>query len=352
MHIAIFGAGSVGSYVGGMMTRAGRDVTLVDPWPDHIETMRRDGLTLSGTQGKFNMKVNCLHLHETDKLLRKPVDVAIICVKSYQTAWITTMLREYLSPNGVVVSMQNSMNEEAIAGIVGWGRTIGCIISTIGVEMVAPGKVVRSFAPAAPGYIVFRVGEVHCRPTQRAAAIAEALSAVDNAGITTNLWGERWSKLTNNAMASGIHPVSGLRTAEMFDRPDARRLSIKVAHECVKVGKALGLQLDHICGIDPELWLAAAPGARDVLAKIEEQLVKWRGRIGPKSQASTAHDIRRGRRTEIDYINGLVARKGEETGVPAPINAELTALVKKLERGEIKQGMENIEHLLAACRQA
>jgi len=345
MHIAMFGSGSIGGYVAGMMTRAGQNVTLLDSWPDHIEAMRKDGLSLSGTQGEINVKVRCLHLYESDMLLKTPVDVAILCVKSYQTAWMTMLLRDYLAPNGVVVSLQNSMNEETIASIVGWGRVLGCTISTMGTEMMAPGKILRSYA-TAPGYPVFRVGEVHCRPTKRAAAIAEALGAVDNATVTTNIWGERWSKLVSNAMASAIHPLTGLRSAQMWDHPGARRLAIRLGYEGVSVGQALGMQLEKICAIEPEVWLAAAPGAKDVIAGIEERLVSWRSRIGPNSQASTAQDYRRGRRTEIDYINGLIARKGEEAGVPAPLHAELTALVKRLERGEIKQGFDTIGHLL------
>lgn len=345
MRTAIFGSGSIGGYVGGMMARAGQDVTLIDSWPDHIEAMRRDGLSLSGTQGEFHVKVQCLHLYESDKLLRTPLDVAILCVKSYQTDWMTTLLQDYLAPNGVVLSLQNSMNEEAIANIVGWGRVLGCTISTMGTEMMGPGKILRSYA-SLPGYPVFRVGEVHCRPTKRATAIADALGAVDNSTVTTNLWGERWSKLTSNAMASAIHPLTGLRTAQMWDHPQVRRLAIQLGYEGVKVGEALGLDLEKICAIEPELWLAATPDAQDVIAKIEERLVSWRSRIGPNSQASTAQDFRRGRRTEIDYINGLVARKGEEAGVPAPLHAQLTALVRRLELGEIQPGLDTIAHLL------
>lgn len=126
-HIVIIGAGAVGGYVGGHLTRAGEDVSLVDPWPQHVEVMREHGLSLSGTQGEHTVRVNALHVTDVQRLCRKPIDIAVICTKSYDTAWATAMARQYLAPAGYVVSMQNSINEEEIAGVVGWGKTVGCM---------------------------------------------------------------------------------------------------------------------------------------------------------------------------------------------------------------------------------
>lgn len=327
------------------MAKSGTDVTLIDAWPEHINAIREHGLHVTGTQGTFHVPVKALHLHEVRRLQASPIDVAMLCVKSYDTSWMTHLLRDYLSPGGIVVSVQNGMNEESIASVVGWGRVLGCIVNTIGVELVKPGEVLRWMAPAGPGYIVFRVGEVHGRATKRAQRVADALSAVDNAGVTTNLWGERWSKLVNNAMASAIGPLTGMSVREMFGNHATRRLSIRLGFEAIRVGDALGFPLEKICAMAPELWLEAGDGSSEALARIEQGLISWQERIGPEGQASTLHDIRRGRRTEIDSINGLVAQKGAEAGVAVPLHAELTALVKKLERGEFPQGMESIAHL-------
>jgi 2-dehydropantoate 2-reductase len=80
-------AGGVGAYVGGHLARAGEDVTLIDPWPEHIETMKHNGLNLSGTQGEHTVRVNALHPHEVQSLHKTPVDIAFICTKSYDTVW-------------------------------------------------------------------------------------------------------------------------------------------------------------------------------------------------------------------------------------------------------------------------
>lgn len=347
MHIAVFGAGSVGGYVGGMMAKAGLDVTLVDGWSEHIMAIRQHGLRLSGTQGDHVVKIDCLHLHDVHLLLRKPIDLAILAVKSYDTAWVTTIIQDYLSPTGFVLSMQNGMNEETIAKIVGWERVVGCVLNTIGVELTAPGSILRWMEPAPKGYAVFRVGEAHGATTRRAVEAVTALGFVDNATVTANLWGERWSKLVNNATASGIGPLTGMSILEMFSDPDMRRLSIAVGQEGVRVGLASGFNLEKISGILPEVWASDTP---QTVASIEEKLVEWQKRIGPEGQASTLHDIRRGRRTEIDSINGLIARQAAKIGIGAPLNLALTEEVKRLERGLISQGRSAVSEILARLK--
>ena len=341
-HIVFMGAGAVGAYVGGHIARSGQEVTLIDPWPEHIEAIKSEGVKLSGTQGEHTVKVNALHLHEVQSLHNKPIDVVFLCTKSYDTEWATIMIAQYLAPNGFVVSLQNSINEEIIAGVVGWGKVLGCIASTIGVDAFKAGHVVRTIQAGGSGYTVFRVGEVHGRVTPRAQMIADMLSSVDSAKVTTDLWGERWSKLVLNSMGNGISACTGLGSIDMYSQQTTRRLAIRLAGEAVRVGAALGYELEKVSGRPAEKWVAAADGDADSLAELEEVLMKSTKRMTEKGRPSTAQDIIKGRRTEIDYINGLVARKGEEAGVPAPTHAALTEVVKRVESGELAPSPENV----------
>ena len=143
-RIVFMGAGAVGGYVGGHIARTGEDVTLIDPWPEHIEYIKHNGIHLSGTQGEHTVRLKALHLHEVQSLFKEPVDIAFICTKSYDTEWATMMIKQYLAPDGFVVSLQNSINEERIANIVGWGKVVGCIASTIGVDAYKAGHVMRT----------------------------------------------------------------------------------------------------------------------------------------------------------------------------------------------------------------
>ena len=223
-RIAIIGTGAVGGYAGAHMARAGEDVLFVDMWPENVEAMRAEGLTITHLRDvpEFRVPVRALHLTELQGLSREaPIDIAFVCVKSYDTAWATTMVRQYLAPGGFVVSLQNCMNEATVAGAVGWGRTLGAIASSITVELTAPGHVRRAAGKSGAAHTVFRVGEVHGRITDRAKEVARLVALSDSAQVTTNLWGERWSKLVTNAMANGLSACTGLisRRRVTFARP-------------------------------------------------------------------------------------------------------------------------------------
>ena len=124
--IAIMGTGAVGGYAGAHMVQAGEDVTFIDPWPAHVEHMRKHGLrvTHAMTEPEFTVPVRALHVTDAQQLAKeKPIDIAFVCMKSYDTAWATMLIKQYLAPDGYVVSLQNCMNEETIASVVGWGKT-------------------------------------------------------------------------------------------------------------------------------------------------------------------------------------------------------------------------------------
>lgn len=344
-RIVFMGAGAVGGYAGGHIARAGEDVTLIDPWPEHIETIKHNGLNLSGTQGEHTVRVQALHLHEVQGLAKTPVDIAFICTKSYDTEWATMMIKQYLAPDGFVVSLQNSINEERIANLVGWGKTVGCIASTIGVDAFKAGHIMRTIQPGGAGYTVFRVGEVHGRITPRVEELAAILSHVDSAKATTNLWGERWSKLTINSMGNGVSASTGLNSKGMTELDRTRRLSIRLAAEAIRVGKALGYELESIRGMPVEKWVDAAAGDPAALEEVEGVMLAGTKRMTEAGRPSTGQDILKGRRTEIEYINGLVAAKGDDVGVPAPTHAALTAVVKRVERGELEPSPDNVANL-------
>ena len=217
--IAIVGAGAVGGYAGAHMVQAGEDVTYIDPWPENVEAIRKDGLRITHIRDvePFTVRPRALHLTEAQQLSKEaPIDIAFVCMKSYDTAWATAMIKQYLAPGGYVVSLQNCMNEETIAGIVGWGKTLGSIASSITVELHAPGQVRRAAGKSGSRHTVFRVGEVHGRITDRAKEVCRLVGYADSAMVTENLWGERWSKLVTNVMGNGLSACTGLISRDMI----------------------------------------------------------------------------------------------------------------------------------------
>ena len=346
-RIAIVGAGALGGYVGGTFAHLGHDVTLIDPWPEHIETIRKKGLELDGLtpEERFTVtKAKTLHLTEVQSLARTPIDIAFVAMKSYDTAWATALIKPYLSQQGFVVSLQNCLNEETIAGIVGWGRTVGVVASLISVDLYEPGKIRRTMAKGGEKHTVFRVGEPHGRITQRVEELVGWFRQIDSAKATANLWGERWTKLVQNGMGNGVTAATGLTTGDCSRNETIRRFQIKLAGEGIRVGQALGFQLEKVRGIETERMALAAEGNVEALREVEAVLTQKEGNNprGNIQRPSMAQDMLKGRRTEIDAMNGFIAMKGAEVGVAAPSHVKLTEIVTKVERGELRASAANL----------
>ena len=347
-RLVFVGAGALGGYVGGSLARLGHDVTFLDPWPEQVETIRARGLELDGltAEERFTVReAKALHLTEAQSLARRPADVAFVAMKSYDTAWATALIAPYLAPQGFVVSLQNCLNEETIAGVVGWGRVVGVVASIISVDLYEVGRIRRTAPKGGDKHTVFRIGEPHGRITPRVEELVSWFRGIDSAKATTNLWGERWTKLVQNAMNNPITAATGLSTPACLADPAIRRFSLQVAGEGIRVGQALGFELEKIRGVDPEVVARAGSGERAALDTVESVLVPRPGSNprGDIQRPSMAQDILKGRRTEIDAMNGAIARKGAELGIATPANAKIAELVRRIERGELKPSPSHLK---------
>jgi 2-dehydropantoate 2-reductase len=346
-RIVVVGAGAIGGYTGSSLAHNGFDVTLIDPWPEHIETIRRDGLSLEGISPEESVvaRPKTLHLTEVQHLAKeRPIDIAFISMKSYDTEWATTMIRQYLSPTGYVVSLQNCINEERIAAIVGWGRTVGAIAAILSAELYAPGKIRRTGGKNPPGHEVYRVGEVHGRITARIEELGDMIRTIDTCKVTDNLWGERWSKLCVNGMHNGVSAASGLSGNAMRQDDRIRQVIVKLGGEAVRIGQALGYKLEDIAGQDAEKLALASEGNRAALDEVESLMLALRNsqQRSEAQRPSMGQDMQKGRRTEIDFINGVIVEKGREIGRAAPTHEKLIAAVKKVEIGHAPPSPEHL----------
>jgi 2-dehydropantoate 2-reductase len=346
--IAFVGAGAVGGYTGAHMVAAGEDVTFIDPWPDHVEHMRKHGLRVTHAmkEPEFTVPVRALHITDAQQLAKeKPVDIAFVCMKSYDTAWAAMLIRQYLAPDGFVVSLQNCMNEETIAGVVGWGKTLGCIASSITVNLPEPGHIHRGAAKHGAAHTVFRAGEVHGRVTERAKEICRLVGFSDSAKVTDNLWGERWSKLVANSMQNGLSACTGLGGGDLLKSDPIRRFSTRLGSEAIRVGQAHGYALEHILHLPPETIARAGEGDEAAMQTCDEQRFKDSKHTAAEQRPSMGQDMQKGRRTEIEFLNGHVVREGEKVGISCRGNAALVDIVKRVEKGELKPDPRHITEL-------
>ena len=330
------GAGAIGGTLAGYLSRAGRDVTVVDAWPAHIDKIKSDGLTVTTMEGTFTAKPEAMHIGELSATTNR-YDVIFVSVKSYDTAWVTTLVEPHLAPGGVIVSAQNGINEDIIAGIVGWDRVIGCIV-TIGATTVGPGHVERTSLER--GRRSFALGDPTNANSLRLETLSEILEDCGEVGITTNLLGERWAKIVTNSMANSVCGITGQSSAGMRLNPVTLDLSMLLASEVVAVGTAHGVAIENIGRVPAQDFVTARTDP-EVRAEVARKLMEDAHKIGT-GRPSLAQDIAKGRRTEIDYLNGYVIRKGKEAGVRTTFNEAIVELTNKVESALLEPMVDNI----------
>src|SRR5262245_48030006 len=328
--ILFVGAGAVGSYIGSCLSRAGHDVTLVDPWAEHVDAINARGISVTGPHEPFVARPKAVHLHEAAKL-PSDFEMAIVTMKSYDTAWAVQLAMRHLGTKGFVVSAQNCWNDPLVASIAGADRAVGLVMSRIGVALWKPGEVERGAERgSSSGHDVFRAGEHDGRITPRVKELAEMLSVVDGAHPTDNLWGERWSKLCSNAMGNPVQGMSGLGTAEVMATPAGRKVTINLAAESARVGLALGYRVPKIGAFPAETWAAADQA--ETYAELDKKVTPALG-PGRNWRASMAQDVIKRRRTEIEHMNGFVVAKGREASVATPMSEVVVDIVRGIDAG-------------------
>ncbi len=303
--IAVVGAGAVGSFYGALLARAGHAVVLIGR-PAHVDAIRRDGLRLemAGTVEALPIEAS------SDIAAARDADLVLFSVKSTDTAAVARELAPLLARDAVVVSLQNGVeNADAIAREV--DATVVPAVVYVATAMPAPG-VVRHHGR----------GDLVIGPRTRAAAsdraLADRLDALvalfATAGVAVKVSpevvAELWSKLMINCAYNAISAVAQASYGDMVALAPIRELQRTVVAEVVAVAAASGV----------ELPLAAAIEAMERIAPAM-----------PAQLSSTAQDVARGKPSEIDHLNGFVARRGRELGVATPANQALFALVKLVE---------------------
>ncbi len=259
------------------------------------------------------------------------------------------MALPHLKPEGYVVSAQNCWNDPIVASIAGAERSVGLIMSKIGVALWKAGEVERGMERGSgAGHDVFRAGEHDGRITERVTDLAEMMRVIDGARPTDNLWGERWSKLCANCMGNPVQAMTGLGSREIAEQARGREITIRIAQESAAVGLKQGYRIPKFNGREAEEWAQAS--RPDVYAALDAML-KPKDGAGRNWRASMAQDVIKGRRSEIDFMNGRVVDKGRELGVPTPVSAAVVEIMRDIDAGARKPTPEHIELALkrAGC---
>lgn len=322
-RILIMGAGGIGGVVGGLLSKGGHDITLVDQWVENVEAIKKNGLTVETRWDTYQTHPRALHLYELQGE-DEPFDIAFIAVKSYDTDWATMFVKPYVHPeHGIFVDFQNGINDERVAAVAGKERTLGCII-TISAAVYEPGHAIRTDT----NKLGYKIAEQDGSDTPRARELVEIMQSAGDTEFTDDLWGDRWSKLMVNCMNNALAGISGYGTAETRTNVDTRRIGIQLGAEVARVAKAHGNKLHAVLGLSPEAVIDAAEGRN--IEEVESVLMETARAAGSGGVPSFGQDVRKGRRTEIDFLNGYVSEKGRAANVPTPFNDKIVEIVHDL----------------------
>lgn len=349
-RIAILGAGGIGGSIGAYLAHSGHDVTLIDQWAAHMDAVKQKGLTLTDVNQEFTVPVKALHLSEVSGL-REAFDIVFLSVKAYDTLWSTHLIAPHLKPTGFILPAMNTLPDETVAQIIGFHRTVGCV-TTISAGVYDPGHVVRTDPTTLHA---FTVGELNGVITPRVREVVEALEVIGESEATTNIWGARWAKMVWNCMGNALSGLMGpSATALTQEQQDlAGLIRVVTGCEAARVATLMGIAVGSVGGIPAQAFaearthgdlralkvkLASARGQRDLSP---EQL----HRLPVPGRPSLLQDVLKGRRTEVDYLNGYIVKKAQELGVPTPMNEAIVDLMREIETGQVRPGVDNLRIL-------
>lgn len=311
VKLLIFGAGSLGSVVGGFMAKAGHEVVLIGR-KAHMDAVRRGGLRISGIWGEHRVS-NLRCMESVEGISRGEFDLIVVTVKSYDTRGAGERIAPLVDDRTLVCSYQNGLgNAEILAETIGSKQVFGAR-AIYGVWMPEPGhaEVTVIAQPTALGTYDPETGE------DRVREIAEAMNA---AGLPT-VFTDRiatvlWAKVAYNCALNPMSALLDVPYGEVGRLPETRALIGDVVRELYAVGNAMKIPLEP-------------PTPEEYLELFFDKL------LPPTAEhyGSMREDFRRKRRTEIDALNGAIVRYGEQHGVSTPVNGTLTRLVKARETG-------------------
>ena len=294
IKVAVMGAGAVGCYYGGMLARAGHEVVLIAR-PAHVQAISRDGLRMETTTFDEHVRLNA----SSDPSMVHGAQLVLLCVKSLDTESAGALMLPHLARDALVLCLQNGVDNADRLRTVLPQHAVAAAVVYVATEMTGPGHVKHHGR-----------GELVIEPSSVSQAIAQALIAAGvPTEISSNVRGALWTKLIINCAYNAVSAIAQLPYGITVVGEGIQNVMRDVVAECQAVAKADGVQV-----------------AGDVAAAIRK-IFETR----PNQLSSTGHDLSRGKRTEIDYLNGLIVRRGEALGVATPANRVLWALVKLLE---------------------
>ncbi|MBN2011967.1 2-dehydropantoate 2-reductase [candidate division KSB1 bacterium] len=340
MKIVIIGAGAVGGVIAASLTNEKLQVELVCKHRDVVDAIENNGLRVEGIKG--NLITYPDTLLDISQISDRP-DIVFIATKAYDVIPAARAIRPFLQDDTMVVSLQNGMCEDQIADIVGEQRTIGCVVNW-GASMLGPGRMELTSDGS------FVIGELSGEITHRMFVLRGLLEKIFPTHISSNIYGNLYTKLIVNSCITTLGAITGLRVGELLKIKIARTIFLKVFAEAVQVADCNGIKLEKIAErIDPYSLLLSSADRNGPISwpLIRKHLIiislGFRFR---RVKSSSLQSLERGKKTEIDFFNGYIVQKANSLHIPVPVNQRLVDMIKAIEKRKMKIEIENIFKIL------
>ncbi len=304
-RVAVMGAGAVGSYFGGMLARAGAPVTLIGR-RTHVEAIARDALFIDSIHFQERIAVAA----STQPDAARDAGLVLFCVKTLDTEAAARLLAPHLVPGALLLSLQNGVDNAERIRAAASTEAVPAVVY-VAASLPTPGRVKHA---GRGDLVIGRPGRNSTGSRAGGDDLERVAATFARAGVpcrvSENIEGELWAKLVWNCAGNAVTALARASYGQVARNEHSLQVLLAAAREVLEVARAAGVQLPPMDLVGAGLKLAQELGA---------------------ATSSTAQDLARGRRTEIDALNGFVARRGAELGVPTPVNHTLYALVKLLE---------------------
>lgn len=324
MRIAILGAGSLGTIAGAYIAAGGQDVELIDVYQAHVDALNQTGAQITGTTD-FQAKVKAI----TPDDMSGTYDLILLLTKQLYNESVLKDLLPYLDDQSVVLSLQNGIPEEKVASIVGRERVIAGSVE-FGATFIEPGVSRLTTEFNRFKQYAFQIGELNGETTERIQKIKSILDLVGGTHISDNLVGTKWSKLLINNAFSGLSAALNVEYGVVLDHDISIVSAVRIADETIKVGHANGVKFATMSSFDIESLEIQSD--KDIPERIKTLRVLMES--SRLLKASMLQDLEKQRKTEIDYINGVVPRSASGKQISTPYNDMVVRLVKQAEESQ------------------
>lgn len=315
--VAVLGAGAIGGITAAYLCRAGYDVQIVCKHEDKAKQIISEGLHIIGVRGEHRVKMNAVA--NVEQLSGKK-DIVLIVTKAYDMPDAAKSILKFLKEDSIVVSMQNGICVETLAGIVGEQRAVGCVVGW-GSTMLPDGTLNMTSEGdfVIGGYL----------PDKDVTSLKEALDSVMYTRISDNIVADLYSKMIVNACITSLGVLTGLTLGQILKKRAARSIFISIIREAVAVADAMGIVIKPYAGkLDYYKLIRGSSRFSSFKCHLLIRVIGFKFR---RLKSSSLQALERGKPTEVDYFNGYIAAKGAQYGVNTPVNTRVVQMIKEIE---------------------